>query len=459
MDNEKLSEIEDEISLIEKSNQFNSLLQNNITGENGHEIYGILYPMARDLEPIELSAALFELGRSADLSEGNLDELRKRRIKNGISRRHCCFKRDNIEGITYLLDTSHFGTFVNEKLVGEGNSCRLQHGDLISLCDKKFYVFLYKETKKIINDPFPLELTNQYLMSNFVIGKGAMGKVYIGKRRSHPSVTVAVKAIPKKHSSVIQGQQLNGSTLEVIKREAKILLSVKHPNCIHFERMFDSDTMAYIVMEYVEGGELYTRIVKRKNLGGFTESLTKFYAWQIFRALHYLHTNGIVHRDIKAENILLLKSDVYTIVKVADFGLSDRMEHSLRSFCGTKCYMAPEQWKSENYDCKVDIWALGVLIFTCLCGYQPFSTHYDDKTLKEQILQGRLLFFHEQWDKVSITARKFVRQCLRINPKKRFSAEEALSEKWFKDPIVKAARHIVKRYARKINSRFPIQTD
>ncbi|MCP9260482.1 Serine/threonine-protein kinase chk-2 [Dirofilaria immitis] len=396
--------------------------------------------MARDLEPIgrlhdsaketklyignsddplewsfaELSAALFELGRSADLSEGNLDELRKRRIKNGISRRHCCFKRDNIEGITYLLDTSHFGTFVNEKLVGEGNSCRLQHGDLISLCDKKFY-----ETKKIINDPFPLELTNQYLMSNFVIGKGAMGKVYIGKRRSHPSVTVAVKAIPKKHSSVIQGQQLNGSTLEVIKREAKILLSVKHPNCIHFERMFDSDTMAYIVMEYVEGGELYTRIVKRKNLGGFTESLTKFYAWQIFRALHYLHTNGIVHRDIKAENILLLKSDVYTIVKVADFGLSDRMEHSLRSFCGTKCYMAPEQWKSENYDCKVDIWALGVLIFTCLCGYQPFSTHYDDKTLKEQILQ----------------------------------AEEALSEKWFKDPIVKAARHIVKRYAVSISSK------
>ncbi|VDO77701.1 unnamed protein product, partial [Onchocerca flexuosa] len=73
--------------------------------------------------------------------------------------------------------------------------------------------------------------------------------------------------------------------------------------------------------------------------------------------------------------------------QVADFGLSDRIEHSLRSFCGTKCYMAPEQWKSENYGCKVDIWALGALIFTCLCGYQPFSTHHDDRTLKEQILQ------------------------------------------------------------------------
>ncbi|VDM97674.1 unnamed protein product, partial [Onchocerca ochengi] len=132
---------------------------------------------------------------------------------------------------------------------------------------------------------------------------------------------------------------------------------------------------------------------------------------------------------------------------VADFGLSDRIEHSLRSFCGTKCYMAPEQWKSENYGCKVDIWALGALIFTCLYGYQPFSTNHGEKKLKEQILQGRLLFFHERWKRVSVTARNFIRQCLRVNPEKRFSAQEALSEKWFQDPIVKEARHIVKRYA------------
>ncbi|OZC05888.1 FHA domain protein [Onchocerca flexuosa] len=143
MDDEKRSENHDEIPLIEKNNEFSSLLQNDVAGENKHEIYAILYPMARDLEVIELSAASFELGRSANLNEGyNFDELRKRRIKNAISRKHCCFKRDNIEDITYLLDTSQFGTFVNGKLIGKGNSYRLQHGDLISLCDEKFYGLL-----------------------------------------------------------------------------------------------------------------------------------------------------------------------------------------------------------------------------------------------------------------------------------------------------------------------------
>uniref|UniRef100_A0A915Q5S5 Protein kinase domain-containing protein n=1 Tax=Setaria digitata TaxID=48799 RepID=A0A915Q5S5_9BILA len=210
--------------------------------------------------------------------------------------------------------------------------------------------------------------------------------------------------------------------------------------------MCQSDTMAYIVMEYIEGGELFTRITAKENHGaGLGENLTKFYAWQLFGALEYLHTNGIVHRDIKPENILLLKKDAYTVAKLTDFGLSRITERSLKTLCGTQIYMAPEIWKAVHYGCKVDVWALGVLIFASLCGYPPFSPDYKDWTLEQQILRGRLVFY-KRWNNISVSAREFVRHCLKVDPEKRFSASQALSDKWFQDPIIDEANRVVQSY-------------
>ncbi|VDN27223.1 unnamed protein product [Gongylonema pulchrum] len=193
------------------------------------------------------------------------------------------------------------------------------------------------------------------------------------------------------------------------------------------EHLCETETMAYIVMEYVAGGELFSRIVSPANKGcGLGESITKFYAWQLFGALEYLHKNGIVHRDIKAENVLLLENEDYTVVKLTDFGLSKITNgQSMRTFCGTKCYMAPEQWKAEAYSCKVDIWALGAVIFICMC--------------------GRLVFY-KGWEKVSPFGRKILRQCFRTEPEHRISATEALASEWFKDPIVEKARSVVQNH-------------
>lgn len=450
MSGESTSESHEEFPVTQKSSQFSQSLKEWFDGggRNERQVFAVLHPMAQGLHRIELSASLFEFGRFPERKESyNFYGLGNHDLRDSISGKHCYFERDTAENVTYLYDTSRFGTFINEKLVGKGSSRRLMNGDLISLCDAKFYAFLYVEAKET-SDAFPYELTSRYLVSNLIIGEGAMGKVYVGKRRADTSVAVAIKAIPKKHISVVQEHHQNGSAADVIKREVEIMLSVKHPNCVRLEHMCESKTMAYIVMEYVEGGELFARIVAKENQGmGLGETVTKFYAWQLFTAVQYLHKNGIVHRDIKPENVLLLKNDVYTVAKLTDFGLSrTTAERSLETFCGTKCYMAPEQWKAEHYGRKVDIWAVGALIFTCMCGYPPFSTDYDDWSLKEQILKGRLVFY-EIWDQISDTARLFVRQCLKINPEDRLSAQQALSSEWFKDPVVAEANRIVQRYA------------
>uniref|UniRef100_A0A0M3HGA7 Protein kinase domain-containing protein n=1 Tax=Ascaris lumbricoides TaxID=6252 RepID=A0A0M3HGA7_ASCLU len=148
--------------------------------------------------------------------------------------------------------------------------------------------------------------------------------------------------------------------------------------------------MAYMVMEYLEGGELFSRIIDEKNMGkGLGERMTKFYAWQMLSALKFLHEHNIVHRDIKPENVLLLKKDDCTLLKLSDFGLSKAGENTLETFCGTQCYMAPELLAAEpRYKCEVDMWALGAVLFTCICGYPPFSNDYSDMPLREQILKG-----------------------------------------------------------------------
>ncbi|VDM94890.1 unnamed protein product [Thelazia callipaeda] len=446
---------QEDIPLTQKSSQFSQSLrsihirsivaQDWFSVQKEREVYAVLYPMAQGLHHIELSTPLFGFGRNPKLSEAyNFTSLSDHHLRSSISGRHCHIERDAL-GITYLHDTSRFGTFINEKLVGKDSPCRLLNGDLISLCDPKFYAFIYVETK-VSNDEFPAELSNEYLVSNLVIGKGAMSKVYIGKKRTNTSIAVAIKVIPKKHE-IVGSNEEKRSTSEAIKREVQIMLSVKHPNCVRLEQLYESDSMAYIVMEYIEGGELYKRIIANENKGnGLGEEVTKFYAWQIFSALDYLHKNGIVHRDIKPENVLLLTKDTFTVAKLTDFGLSCMKDHSLTTFCGTQCYMAPEVWTNESYDSKVDIWSFGAVIFSSLSGYPPFSESYEDLKLKDQIVRGRLIYY-KVWKHISTTAREFVRLCLKVDVKNRLSAEQALSHEWFNDPIAEKAKRVVQSYA------------
>uniref|UniRef100_A0A915Q403 FHA domain-containing protein n=1 Tax=Setaria digitata TaxID=48799 RepID=A0A915Q403_9BILA len=176
MDSEKPLESQNEFPLTQKSSQFSQSLQDWLAGSDERQIYAILHPMAHGLHRIELSADSFEFGRFPTLKESyNFYGLDNDDLKYSISGKHCRIERNNTGGVTYLIDTSRFGTFVNEKLIGKGNSHQLLNGDLISLCDAKFHVFLYVETVTA-NDVFPVELTAEYLVSNLIIGKGVPRK-------------------------------------------------------------------------------------------------------------------------------------------------------------------------------------------------------------------------------------------------------------------------------------------
>uniref|UniRef100_A0A915APS3 Protein kinase domain-containing protein n=2 Tax=Parascaris univalens TaxID=6257 RepID=A0A915APS3_PARUN len=445
----------DDCLQTQKMSQFSQLLNYRSIEEEelDRKKYATLHPMDRGLNQIVLYTEQFAFGRQPE-SEYYYDfhELasgESARLLSAVSLKHCHLRRDFVNEKTYLHDTSTYGTFVNEKLIGKGNYCVLQSGDLISICHRKFFVYMYVEgcTK---GEDYPPSLTEHYFISNYLIGEGAMGKVFLGKRRSDTSISVAVKVIAKKGLSISRDcpESGFGSSTELIRREAEIMLNIKHPNCVQLEYVCESPRMAYMVMEYLEGGELFSRIIDEKNLGkGLGERLTKFYAWQMLNALKFLHEHNIVHRDIKPENVLLLRKDDCTLLKLSDFGLSKADGNTLETFCGTQCYMAPELLAAKpRYKCEVDMWALGAVLFTCICGYPPFSNDYSDMPLREQILKGRLVYYHV-WKGISKRATRLIRKMLRVNISQRLVAAEAIRDPWFNDPIVEKAKEVVRSYA------------
>uniref|UniRef100_A0A3Q0SDI3 non-specific serine/threonine protein kinase n=1 Tax=Amphilophus citrinellus TaxID=61819 RepID=A0A3Q0SDI3_AMPCI len=204
------------------------------------------------------------------------------------------------------------------------------------------------------------------------LGKGTYGKVKKAVER------VAIKSIRKERIT---------DTLDRIhiQREIEITSSLRHPNIIRFHEVFESRDKIVIVMEYASRGELYDYIQERRRLPE-TEARSIFR--QITSAVHYCHKNGVVHRDLKLENILL---DQDLNVKLADFGLSNHFQKStlLQTYCGSPLYAAPEIVKGLPYQGpEVDCWALGVLLYALVYSSMPFDGASHTK-LTEQITQGR----------------------------------------------------------------------
>ncbi|XP_072305912.1 NUAK family SNF1-like kinase 1 [Eucyclogobius newberryi] len=209
------------------------------------------------------------------------------------------------------------------------------------------------------------------------LGRGAYGKVKKAMERATLR-TVAIKSIRK--------ERITDDLDRIhIQREIEITSALRHSNIIRFHEVFESRDKIVIVMEYASKGELYDYIQERRRLPE-TEARTIFR--QITSAVHFLHKNGVVHRDLKLENILL---DQDLNVKLADFGLSNHFQKGtlLQTFCGSPLYAAPEIVQGLPYKGpEVDCWALGVLLYALVYGSMPFdgASH---KILTEQIIQGR----------------------------------------------------------------------
>ncbi|XP_047683712.1 serine/threonine-protein kinase Chk2 isoform X1 [Prionailurus viverrinus] len=336
--------------------------------------------------------------------------------------------------IAYIEDHSGNGTFVNRELVGKGRRLPLSNNSEIALSVWSNKVFVFFDLTVDDQSVYPKELRDEYIMSK-TLGSGACGEVKLAFERK-TCKKVAIKIISKRKFAV--GSEREADPALNVETEIEILKKLNHPCIIKIKDFFEAEDY-YIVLELMEGGELFDRVVGKKRL---KEATCKLYFYQMLLAVQYLHENGIIHRDLKPENVLLSSPKEDCLIKITDFGQSKILGETslMRTLCGTPTYLAPEVLNSfgtAGYNRAVDCWSLGVILFICLSGYPPFSEHKTQVSLKDQITSGKFNFIPEVWAEVSEKALDLVKKLLIVDPKVRFTTEEALRHPWLQDEDMK----------------------
>ncbi|KAB8083603.1 hypothetical protein EE612_005854 [Oryza sativa] len=251
-----------------------------------------------------------------------------------------------------------------------------------------------------------------------VLGQGSFAKVYQA-RHLETDECVAIKVLDKEKA-------VKGGMVHLVKREINVLRRVRHPNIVQLFEVMASKTKIYFVMEYVRGGELFSRVSK----GRLREDTARRYFQQLVSAVDFCHARGVFHRDLKPENLLV---DENGDLKVSDFGLAagpDQFDPDglLHTFCGTPAYVAPEVLRRRGYDgAKADIWSCGVILFALMAGYLPFHDH-NIMVLYRKIYKGE--FRCPRWFSKDFT--RLITRLLDANPKTRITVPEIIESDWFK---------------------------
>ncbi|OLL24976.1 Serine/threonine-protein kinase srk1 [Neolecta irregularis DAH-3] len=236
--------------------------------------------------------------------------------------------------------------------------------------------------------------------------------------------------------------------------------NLSHPNVVSLLEFQESRDYYYLVLELMDGGELFHQIIRFTYL---SEDLSRHIIGQVAHAILYLHEEkGVVHRDIKPENLLFdpipmtpsklprpkqpgdeekedegefiqgLGAGGIGLIKIADFGLSKIVwDSQTMTPCGTVGYTAPEIVKDERYSKSVDMWALGCVLYTLLCGFPPF---YDEsiETLTQKVARGQYTFLSPWWDDISKSAKDLISHLLTVDPEKRYTIDQFLAHPWIR---------------------------
>ncbi|XP_035691989.1 phosphorylase b kinase gamma catalytic chain, skeletal muscle/heart isoform-like isoform X1 [Branchiostoma floridae] len=218
-----------------------------------------------------------------------------------------------------------------------------------------------------------------------------------------------------------------------VMKEVTILQMVsRNANIIQLVDVFECTTFIFLVFELIKGGELFDYLTEVVEL---SERETRFVMRQLFEVVKFLHDLNIVHRDLKPENILIQGK---LEIKVSDFGFAVRLkeEQLLKELCGTPGYLAPEVLKCSmidgfaGYGKEVDMWACGVIMYTLLAGQPPFW-HRKQMMLLRNIMEGNYNFDGPEWEDISHTSKDLIAHLLIVDPKNRFTAEQALQHPFF----------------------------
>uniref|UniRef100_A0A8C8AG26 non-specific serine/threonine protein kinase n=1 Tax=Otus sunia TaxID=257818 RepID=A0A8C8AG26_9STRI len=245
------------------------------------------------------------------------------------------------------------------------------------------------------------------------LGKGNFAVVKLARHRITRS-EVAIKIIDK--------SQLDAVNLEKIYREVQIMKMLDHPHIIKLYQVMETKSMLYLVTEFAKNGEIFDYLASH---GRLSESEARRKFWQILSAVEYCHGRKIVHRDLKAENLLL---DSNMNIKIADFGFGNfyKSGEPLTTWCGSPPYAAPEVFEGQQYEGpQLDIWSMGVVLYVLVCGALPF----DGPTLpilRQRVLEGRFripYFMSEECEHL-------IRRMLVLDPSKRLTIAQIKEHKW-----------------------------
>ncbi|TRM59014.1 hypothetical protein BD626DRAFT_573039 [Schizophyllum amplum] len=265
----------------------------------------------------------------------------------------------------------------------------------------------YNELGKELSS-FKIRVVGNYTLGR-VIGEGAYGKVRMGTHRL-TQARVAIKQIPKAMSASLT-------------REIHHHRQLHHPHVTQMFEVIATENHIWIVTELCCGGELFDYLAEK---GRLEESEARIIFGQLCLAVAYLHDKGIVHRDLKLENVLL---DERCRVKLGDFGFTREFERGslMETFCGTTGYASPEMLQGKKYQGpEVDVWSLGIILYTLLTGTLPFDDD-DELVMRDMIIRGE--FEDPAW--LSLEARDIIKNILVQDTDKRLTIPQILAHSWF----------------------------
>lgn len=276
----------------------------------------------------------------------------------------------------------------------------------------------------------PKTIDLDYRMLDDVLGSGCSGVVRSAQRVGsvNEGSKFAVKILPISNLSSTKHARLSS--------EVEVFLCMDHPHVARLHDVYESVDVLYLVMECLDGGELFDRVL---NLKRFCERDAADTVYQMLLAINYIHSHGVVHRDLKLENFLY-DSKGSNHLELLDFGFSKFLEPNakMRMSCGTLSYLAPEVLK-KCYTSQCDLWSVGVITYIILSGSMPFSGSQIAQI--QNITCGRYCMDPKRWTSVSEKAQFFVRSLLEVNPKSRLTAASALQHPWILSRLEKQRLH------------------
>ena len=258
-----------------------------------------------------------------------------------------------------------------------------------------------------------------------VLGKGVSGIV---RRVTHRTtgVNYAVKCLDL-------GLLRDDRDLRALRDEIFIMCQLDHPNIVRLEEVYENESEIYLIQELCTGGDLFDRLDEQADYH-YSEAKCASLVKMMLSSVRYLHSKNIIHRDLKLENFLFSSTDPESELKMIDFGLSKHFAYlgELQHDCvGTPYTVAPEVIRAQ-YDEKIDIWSLGVIVFLLLSGETPFGG-VDGECLidvRTNILEGKVCFDPSIWSHVSDAGKAFVLRLLNPEASKRPTAKEAQLDNW-----------------------------